>query len=292
MPTSDEETRVLNLERLIQRNGIGALEQRVTALAQCINQLWTGGGQGCQCVIFWEIGTTPFAQVTIRSASDGFLLWQSQTNGVGEFINVQGTTWTIGNPYDDVSLGTFPNCQGDVSTTVDIVPLAPLIAARWNNLSFPFTGACNLIAVNMGLHLLSAAPGFIHGVCLNPFPTTLHMTDSIWGPVTLTWNGVNYVGTTTINYPGWGAPSPPCASVPGVVLTYLMNSSLQMVVQWKAASSVNRCPNSVGPTTVSTNTASPTGLICPTPTTAFSVSHSISGAHPWSGATATFTTTE
>lgn len=75
---------------------------------------------------------------------------------------------------------------------------------------------------------LSAASGYVCIGCLLPVATTLHLTDStiLGGPVTcvLTYSTPNWVGTTSVAYPGTFCTGVPCSAAT-VPLTYTLFGS-------------------------------------------------------------------
>lgn len=103
---------------------------------------------------------------------------------------------------------------------------------------------------------LSAASGYhcITG-CEIPVPDTLHATHPVFGAVTYTYSGGNWVATVSYAYPGLGA----CPSKT-VTVTCTWNGNTTYTESWKYA--VTNCPDDTGGSTATVTWTDGT-LVCP-----------------------------
>lgn len=216
---------------------------------------YTTSAQG-GCVLFPIAANTAYP---VQVTAAGYQTWSgslSFTCGETLTIPLQPTTAqaTISIPVQGCCAVMAPGCTVNLSdgqiTTTDSTGTASFWVGKSGTYTFTvaksrwatYTGTvtvqvdCTTAQASPAVVALTPASGYVCGAgcpgtkpadkLADPVPTTLHLTDSVYGACTLTWNGSNaWVGTTTTSTDPTqhGTPAGTCPQSP-FTITYSLSS--------------------------------------------------------------------
>lgn len=188
------------------------------------------------------------------------LTWPGKCCGCNWLVTVKGCNGlALANATVAVSGG--PSGTTNSSGQVTLTGVAPgasvtISKARFVSQTITVPAAC----ANSTVTLSPTSSYVCYSGCADPLAQTLHLTDSVFGAVTLTWNGSNaWVGTITINYASCFIG---CPAATGVPVTYTLPTSGPFTIACpKSASSSNLCPSPTGTSTSCTTSLGVTS--CP-----------------------------
>ncbi len=128
------------------------------------------------------------------------------------------------------SCSNTPNSSAQVTATFH----CPLAGSSWG-----FAGAAQGSIYPQGAFPeVSVNTNFLP--CSNTLlPDTLYARDSVYGSITLSRSGPNWIGCKSVNFPGYGA----CPPVAGAAVWYILSSSGHFTMQWKSSTpNTSQCP--------------------------------------------------
>ena len=176
--------------------------------------------------------------------------WTVAVKGCGG-LNLAGATVSIsGGPS-----GTTNSLGGVTLTGASVGATATVSKTGFTSQTITVPSGCASSTVT-----LVAASGYVCvSGCADPWPTTLHLTDSFLGSATLTWtSGTTWVGSLTANLAACACSGCPAAS--GVQFTYTINlgGSPYVQIAWPIVHP-SLCPSSSGTVATGISVTGPPG---------------------------------
>jgi hypothetical protein len=194
--------------------------------------IWSIGGCNCSCagppapnttILCTGCTSLPVPGLIVKvwtSSAESSLVFSGTTDALGQiygYIPSNGTYWVDFSATSGNSGGVWGRFNS--------------LAARSVGLTIGSTASTSLGAAASGYECTAA--------CWAPLKTTLFLTDSVYGAVTLTYSGGNWIGSYSgLSYPGCGACGP--ITFVGPWLSYSFDASL--TTTWAANPATGYCP--------------------------------------------------